>query len=321
MLVTALVTACGSSDESPASLPGCPDGQVVRSAAELTEALSKAALGDTILIAPGRYAGTFVADSSGTAERPITLCGTAASVLDAGTTEQGYTLHLDGADHWRISGMTLRAGAKGLMLDGSSDNEISSVSIEDVGEEAVHLRTGSSRNVLQGLQISGAGLRTSDRGEGIYIGSAQSNWCKLTDCEPDRSDDNQLIDNRIEGTTAEAIDIKEGTSGGVLRGNRLDGRAATSVDSLVDVKGNGWTIAGTVGTAAPEVGAAVFEILPGWGKQNVFEDNRFEVPGSGWAIKVFGQARAGRNVVECSNVAAVDSVETPARVTPEGCTD
>jgi len=53
--------------------------------------------------------------------------------------------------------------------------------------------------------------------------------------------------NDISLTTAEAVDIKEGTTGGTLRKNRFAGAGMTAADSWVDVKGNGWTIAENTG--------------------------------------------------------------------------
>jgi hypothetical protein len=39
-----------------------------------------------------------------------------------------------------------------------------------------------------GTVIRTVGSRTPAVGEGIYIGSAQSNWCPYTSCQPDRGD-------------------------------------------------------------------------------------------------------------------------------------
>ncbi|MET1037498.1 MAG: hypothetical protein ABW075_04435 [Aeromicrobium sp.] len=312
MAITTIVTAAGcSSEESPpagpsassaASRAGCPAGDEVRTADELEDRLAEAEPGDVIALAPGSYTGQFVVDRPGAADAPILLCGDPTAVLDAAGAGDGYALHLDGVQHWRVEGITLRRGAKGLVLDGSSDNEIVDIVVEQTGEEAVHLRRHSSRNLVQGIHVVSAGSSRREIGEGIYVGSAESNWCTLTDCEPDRSDDNEIIDNLVEGTTAEPIDVKEGTSGGVLRGNRLDGSSATEADSLIDLKGNGWTVEGTTGAASPGDGVAVFEILSGWGEANVLRDNSFAVPSDAFAVQIFGDARSNGNVVECSNI-------------------
>jgi hypothetical protein len=66
--------------------------------------------------------------------------------------------------------------------------------------------------------------------------------------------------------------------------------------SWVDVKGNGWTIAGNDGIASPRDGFMTEEILPGWGIDNEFTHNRADVDGPGFGIRV-----SGVNVVRCDN--------------------
>jgi hypothetical protein len=133
------------------------------------------------------------------------------------------------------------------------------------------------------------------------VGSAESNWCQLTDCEPDRSDRNLVEANDIAGTTAEAVDIKEGTSDGVLRGNVFDGSAMAESDSWVDVKGNDWTIEGNTGTSSPGDGFQVHEVVDGWGRGTVFRANSAnDVPGL--AINVAGPSTIRNDTtVTCDN--------------------
>ena len=137
------------------------------------------------------------------------------------------------------------------MIDNTRGALIDGLLIHDVGDEALHLRTASSDNTVQATTIRRTGLRKAKFGEGIYIGSARSNWCTYTDCGPDRSDRNLIQNNDIADTTAEAIDVKEGTSSGTLRGNTLSGAAMTARDSWVDVKGNDWTIADNMAPTPP----------------------------------------------------------------------
>ena len=139
-------------------------------------------------------------------------------------------------------------------------------------------------------------------GEGVYLGSANSNWSRYSGGQPDRSDQNQVLDNRITDTRAEPIDVKEGTTGGVIAGNLLGGDGVAgqnSADSFLDVKGNGYRIEGNHGThtAAPIDpddcnkrrrgpfchGFEVHVAVDGWGRDNVFRGNRLEVnaPGAG----------------------------------------
>ena len=182
---------------APAPSVGCDGGGTdVATADQLTAALAAAKPGDLIRLAAGDYAGHFTLAAAGTAGAPITLCGPRTAVLDGGD-DDGYTLHLDHADHTRVAGLTVRGGQKGVMVDASSHVVVDGIAVTEVGEEAVHLRRGSSDNVVRGSVIRATGLRTEKFGEGIYVGSAKSNWCTYSDCQPDRSDRNVLEGNDI----------------------------------------------------------------------------------------------------------------------------
>jgi hypothetical protein len=226
----------------------------VGTAAELTDALAAAGPGTVIRLADGVYSGTFTANRSGTAAAPVFLCGSPAAILDGGSVTGGYVLHLESVAHWRVSGFEIRNGQKGVILDSATDVGLQDLTVRQIGDEAVHLRRNSTGNVVRGLRISGTGQRRDKFGEGIYVGSAESNWCEITGCQPDRSDRNAVLENTITGTTSESVDIKEGTSGGILAGNSFDGTGMTAADSWVDVKGNGWLITGNRGVVSTKDG-------------------------------------------------------------------
>ena len=293
----------------PGTIGTCPsglEGTSVATADELVDAAASAAAGTVIVLAAGTYSGEFTLTGSGEETNGITLCGPREAVLDGGSTGDGYTLHLQDARFWTLSGFSVTGGQKGVMLDGSSNNTISGLRISDVGDEALHLRAHSTGNLLENNEISTTGLNSAAFGEGIYIGSAQSNWCSYTGCEPDRSDNNRIIGNTISATTSENIDVKEGTSGGEIRGNTFDGAGATDADSLIDIKGTNWVIADNTGIHSPVDGAQVHVIteLPGSG--NTFTGNTFTVAADGVAINVVGAARDANNRVACSNTVISD---------------
>jgi hypothetical protein len=276
---------------------------VVATTSELQEALDAAEPGTSIRLQPGVYPGEFTATARGTADAPIRLCGAPDAILDGGRVDGGYVLHLDGASHWHIAGFSIRNGQKGLMADGVTHTTIEGLTVSEIGDEAVHLRAHSTDNLVIGNVIHDTGKRRAKFGEGVYIGTAESNWCDVTDCEPDRSDRNAIVGNRISATTAESVDVKEGTTGGRVEDNMFDGAQLVEddADSWVDIKGNDWLIRGNTGTASPGDGYQTHEILDGWGRGNVFRDNVADVDGPGFGFAV--TARLG-NVVECSNSAS-----------------
>ncbi len=309
VVVAGLVLAgCSGGSPAPSPVPAptvaapvCSGAKAVpvRNADELTEALAGAVPGAVITMAAGTYSGHFAATASGTSDKPITLCGGRDAVIDGGDIASDYSLHLDGASFWQLSGFTIRGGQKGLMIDRSQGDLVQGLLIENTGDEALHLRQASTDNVVRGNEIRGTGLKSEKFGEGIYVGSAESNWCEQSSCGPDRSDRNTIEGNTISNTTAENVDIKEGTTGGVLRGNSFSGAGMKDADSWVDVKGNGWTIADNTGVDAPEDGFQVHQILDGWGQGNTFSGNKSTVNGAGYAINITKPRDDNR--VMCSN--------------------
>ncbi|MCW2528924.1 MAG: Parallel beta-helix repeat protein [Pseudonocardiales bacterium] len=70
--------------------------------------------------------------------------------------------------------------------------------------------------MLRDSLIENSGLASPSFREGIYLGSAVSNWPTWAGAQPDRSDRNEILDNHH-------IDIKEGTTAGIIRGNDFRG--------------------------------------------------------------------------------------------------
>ena len=246
----------------------------VADAVALEAALEEAQPGQVIRLAAGTYEGNFIAQTAATPDAPIVLCGSRDAVIDGGAIDGDYALHLQRASSWHLLGFTVTGGNKGVMVDSGTGHRIEGLLVTSMGDEAIHLRTNSSDNAVVGNTVRDTGLRKPKFGEGIYVGSAESNWCRQTGCQPDRSDRNLIEGNDIAGTTAEAVDIKEGTTGGILRSNTFDGSAMVDTDSWVDVKGNDWLIVGNNGTTSPTDGFQVHDVADGWGLGNVFADNR-----------------------------------------------
>ncbi|CAN5617139.1 hypothetical protein BH10ACT3_BH10ACT3_16600 [soil metagenome] len=280
-------------------LLSCPDATVdVADASELADALDDAQPGDVITLAPGTYEGKFVATTIASDDDPIFLCGPRDAVIDGEGIKGGYALHLDGASGWRLVGFTIRNAQKGVMADGAVGNVIQGLLIEDTGDEAIHLRATSTDNLVRGNEIRDTGQRRAKFGEGVYVGTAESNWCTNSDCEPDPSDHNLIEGNLIYGTTSESVDLKEGSADGVVRNNTFDGSSITGADSWVDAKGNDWLIEGNRGTNSPQDGFQMHQIVEGWGTGNEFRDNVATVNGPGFG---FATTNTEGNVISCDN--------------------
>jgi hypothetical protein len=306
-------SATSSSDsKSTTSVSG--RSVLVRNSEQLSAAIAGARPGDVITLADGlytgatrvgSYTGSFTATTAGTAEMPITLTGTRNAVIDGHGTGGHYGIYLVGANYWRILGLTVTRASKGIVLDSSSHVQIEGVLVSEVGDEAIHLRQFSSDNLVQHCDIAGTGRRSPQYGEGVYIGSANSNWTTYTNGLPDRSDRNRIIANRFSDFTAEAIDIKEGSSHGVIADNSFDGSAISGknyADSWVDVKGNGYRLSGNRGVNTLLDAFQVHSVCAGWGYSNVFSKNIADVNASGYGFNVASHARDFGNIIYCNNV-------------------
>jgi hypothetical protein len=299
-----IVAACSKQtipeDQQPPVIIIPPTSSVLRTvnvknATELKAALLDARPGDDIILADGTYPGKFVIDAgkNGTATNPIIMRGSRNAILDAGSIQTGYVLYLQ-ANYWKIKGMTLTNGLKGLMADGALYNVIDSIKVHTIGEEGIHLRKFSSHNTVQNVEVNNVGLKTPDYGEGIYIGSANSNWDTYTNGLPDKCDSNKILNNKLgPNITAECIDVKEGTTGGIIRGNNFDATGITganSGDSWIDVKGNYYLIENNNGI---NPGGTIFKdgyqvhvAWPGWGNYNEFKNNNCTVNASGYGFSI-----------------------------------
>jgi hypothetical protein len=274
----------------------------VGSAGLLAQALAQAAPGDLISMAPGEYVGDFVAETSGTASVGIVLCGPKDAVVRSNSAgSDSFNLQ---ASHWTLSGFTVAGGLRGVVLDQAHHNLITGLTVRDSGQEAIHLRTHSSNNTVQYCDVFNTGTETPGFGEGIYIGSAQSNWAKYTGSAstPDRCDNNRLLFNTIgPNVTAELIDIKEGTTGGLVQGNTLLGSHISGqnyADSWLDVKGNDYQILDNVGTDTPLDGFQTHQV-DGWGEDILFRGNIANVNGPDFGFSV--DSDASGVVVDCDN--------------------
>lgn len=281
----------------------CPAATVqVRTPSELRSALAAAQPGAVISLADGTYSGKFTGTAKATDDKPIWVCGGPGAILDAGSTDSGYGFHLDGATSWRLVGFTVRNAQKGVMVDNGKHVTVQGLTVTNIGDEGVHLRRGTTDSVVAGNTISQTGKRKAKFGEGVYVGTAESNWCDISGCNPDRSDRNVVAGNTISDTTAESVDIKEGTVGGFLVANKMSGTGMSDAKTNVNVKGNAWRISGNQVAEPPGDAFQTHEILDGWGTHNLFEDNSVVSGGKGGYVVAL--APALENVVSCTNKAA-----------------
>jgi hypothetical protein len=296
-------------DTNPAGPASPVSGQVtVRTVEEIRAALAGATPGTVITVADGEY--TFrprlLASAEGTAQAPITVKGTRAAVLRSKDAGGDYGLSVTG-DHWRVEGLTVAHASKGIVLDGSVGTVLDGVEVYDIGAEGVHFRACSSQGVLRNSLVHDTGVDKPQFGEGVYVGSANSNWSDYGCHDGKDGTEGVLVeDNVFRDVPAEGADLKEGSDSGTLRRNVFEHvgfSGANSADSAVDAKGNGWVIEGNTVRLAGGAFADAFQshtVFDGYGTGNVFRANHVEGPVPGFGIGLYP---AAGNVVGCDNSA------------------
>ncbi|MFI6585255.1 sheath polysaccharide-degrading enzyme [Embleya sp. NPDC050493] len=275
-LVTTVAAALGCAPSAGAA-PASTRASVVlvSTSTQLKAALAAAVPGDTIRLADGTYTGNFQAVKAGRADARITLAGSANAVLRTGT-GGGNALHLNGASYWTVRGITLTHAQKGIMIDAARGVLVDSVTVHELTMEGVHFRNSSSDGEIVDSRIFDTGRDNRGMGEGVYVGTANT--------LSDRSDRVRILRNVIgPGVRGEAVDLKEGTTGGRVADNTFDGTGLTGNnydDSWVDVKGNDYLIEHNTGRNTTNNGFEVHAQAPGWGCGTVFHTNHADLTGA-----------------------------------------
>ncbi|MFJ2863311.1 right-handed parallel beta-helix repeat-containing protein [Kitasatospora sp. NPDC087314] len=271
--LTALALGCAPS--AVAADPTAAAVVKVTTTKQLQAALAAAVPGQTIQLADGTYTGNFKATAPGTAAARITLSGSAKAVLTT-STGGGYGLYLNGASYWTVQGLTVTGAQKGIMMDAANYVVIDGVTVHHTTMEGVHFRNSSAHGTLRNSRIHDTGLNRDGMGEGVYVGTANT--------LADRSDYVQIIGNTFgPNIGAENVDLKEGTTGGLVSGNSFDGDGLTGRnydDSWVDVKGNGYVVENNTGVRTTDDGFQTHSVQPGWGCGTVFRGNRSDLTGA-----------------------------------------
>lgn len=247
-----------------------------------------------------------------TAAKPILIEGSRKAIIDGGGTGGHYGLYLVDADYWQVKGITIANATKGLVMDRSSHVLLDGIEVTSIGQEAVHFRDFSDHGTIQNSYVHKTGQKNAAYGEGIYVGSANSNWATYSGGIPDKSDNVLVQNNLVTDIGAEGLDIKEGSSNGVIKGNTFDGASVqgkNSADSWVDVKGNNYTLEGNKGVYAIDGrtgthiildGYQVHNVYAGWGFNNVFTGNSADM-GNAKGFGFMVQKSAQGNIIYCNN--------------------
>ena len=282
----------------------CPAATTtVRTAAALMAAVDQAGPGTVIKMAPGTYSDQINMTANGTATNPIWICGPRSAVINVGSIQNNHGIQISNSSNLVIAGMTVTNSLKGISVIRSTNVTVADTLVDNIGYEGIHLRAFTTDSTVVGNTITNTGQRNPFYGEGIYIGTSDNNWCAQTNCKPDQTDRTLVMANNISRTGSQPIEVKEGTSNGIIRDNVINGANMPRADEWVKVKGNDWQIFNNQGKNSTMHGFAVNGSVTGWGLRNTFIDNSGVVNAGGYAFFIYekGTKESSDTDVSCSN--------------------
>ncbi len=264
---------------------------------EIQSAMQTVQPGDSIIISGGEYIGSdagsgnlkacFYSGINGLASEPIVMMSADTSnraKLCGEDIHNDYVLYITG-NYWKVMDIDITTGRKGIMLDNAYNVEISKVNVYDIGEEGIHIRDGSSYCRVSGCKISNTGRLNPHYGEGIYVGSARSNWDNYNEYHSHTEITKCIIGPNV---TAESIDIKEGTFATIVDSCTFQGEGISGenyADSFIDVKGNYNLITNCFGDRMGNENILdaiqTHQIVDGFGIDNLIHNNKFHLDSSG----------------------------------------
>lgn len=304
-------------DDQPGLSPAAP-------LATLQQALTLAAPGDTIHLAPGDYRENVISVNAGRAEAPITIMGPPTAVLRGKgaasaafyLTHSYYTLvgfTIDGlfGDPQDPEGYTeklLYVQGKGEAT-GVTGLRVLHMTFQHAGGECLRLRYFAQHNEIAYSTFHTCGLLDFEFGDGgkngeaIYVGTSTDQWAdgKNPTAVPDESSYNWIHHNVMNTQGNECVEIKEGGYANLIEYNRCTGQLDPE-SAGIGVRGSGNLIRynviyGNLGAGirlgGHEVGALTY------GTENVvYGNDLFENVAGGLQITVAHQGQICGNRVE-----------------------
>lgn len=261
----------------------------VSTVADLTSATLNAQAGDTIWVAAGKYElpssncqkDTFVNNTGrdcgriwlgadGTKNNPIVLAGSDPAnppEIYGTAVNSNYGVHVTG-NYVVLKNLKIHTFSKGVVFDNSVGALMEDCEVYHTGTELVHVRDSSQQVTLNRNFIHGSGYETPRYGEGIYVGTYFKSWASSQQSDKTagfwgadasqhrysgydwRVNDTKITCNIVKATTAENIDVKEGSIRGIVQGNMFiadstnyDGQVDYD-DANIDMKGASWSVTG-----------------------------------------------------------------------------
>jgi len=292
--------------------------------ATLQQALTLAAPGDTIHLAPGDYRENVLSVNAGRADAPITIMGPPTAVL-RGNGEASAAFYLTHS-YYTLVGFTIDGlfgdpqDPKGyteklLYVQGKGEGtgvtglRVLQMNFQHAGGECLRLRYFAQRNEIAYSIFHTCGLLDFEfhdggkNGEAIYIGTAADQWAdgKNPTAVPDESSYNWIHHNVMNTQGNECVEIKEGGYANLIEYNRCTGQLDPE-SAGIGARGSGNMIRynviyGNLGAGIRLGGHEAAGVI--YGTRNaVYGNDLFENVAGGIQIMVEPQAQICGNQVE-----------------------
>ncbi|CAM9477454.1 unnamed protein product, partial [Hapterophycus canaliculatus] len=265
---------------------------------DLSEAMEMAEPGDIVHLEDGIYDVQLATTMDGEQDNPIVVEGGPGAIINGDSSPSVLVTH----SYITLKGFTVDGQigpsssedsylSKCVLAEGSGTNSsldgfvMENLHVQNCGGECVRLRysvvgANITRNTIQDCGIHDYRFNSTEKnGEGIYIGTASSQWVD----GPDESNHNVILANNISTNGNECVDIKEGATGNVVEGN-ICSNQLDEESGCYDSRGDGNTFRYNVGWNCLGVGVR----LGGW----KVEGHQYGVSNSVYG-NVFGEVACG----------------------------
>lgn len=303
----------------------CPTPTVtVSNDTQLRTALAQVKAGDVIKLKDGTYSkfaynGSFITTEKPSAEKPVWICGSPNTIVNAGTVStSGNGLSITQANHVNVAGITFTGGHRGINVTYSNNITLTDNTVKKVGLEAIHLMNQTVDSTVSHNTVEDTGLHIGEYGEAVYVGTSEPNWGKYNNGLVDTSDRNRIINNTFTRISGECIDVKRGTKDGIIQGNTCDAGsignrdpdAALHSSNWIALRGNSWLVENNtfITTAGNRVnkkvlnGIQVYSNASGYGGlNNIIKGNVSKSWTDTQQYAVMGANPARGNFTSCNN--------------------
>ncbi|MEV7767365.1 right-handed parallel beta-helix repeat-containing protein [Microbacterium sp. NPDC086615] len=314
-----------------ADVSTCPPPTVVVSNTEdANAAIAAATPGTSIRLSDGVYGPLTVSHKHGSASQMISLCGSRNAVVQAYPNPVNMNgdigVRVYNSSFIHVNGFTITNAQKGVELRYTDDSRFYGLRIKNTAQGGMYAQKNSSNNLFAANTISDTGLdgtipgdgvtwfQDGRYGEGIYIGNSQGNNSCTGPCDVDNSDGNIVVWNTITNVTAEGIEAKESSTGGLIYNNTIvfSAQHEQSIYAALQVKGDDYLVMKNTVTSGLRFGMRTTTTQIGtrdWGYRNVFADNAITLTGAIEPPEMgfYEREDRSRNVFGCDNTLASSS--------------